>query len=69
MTVEWVFWNGTLEVWIDGELLLTAVDPAPPGAGRFGIGADLFSPDGRLLLDNVVVCELTGPFELIIGEN
>ena len=67
MTVEWVIQDGALEVWIDGEQALAAVDPDPLGPGRVGFGTSLYSAEARLILDNVVICEVNGPFESMFG--
>jgi len=60
---EWVIFEGDLAFWLDGQVVMTATDPNPPEAGRIGFAADLHSLDAALLLDNVVFCELTGPYD------
>ena len=60
---EWIINGGDLSFWIDGQEALSVTDPNPPEAGRIGFGANLYSLDAMLLLDNVVFCELTGPYD------
>jgi len=52
-------YQGTLNVWFDGEELLSYQDPDPLPPGTIGMGLEEGAP---VYFDNLRVCELAGPF-------
>lgn len=62
-TVEISTYEETLEVWLDGERLLSYQDPDPLPGGELGLALWLSSSeDSMVYFDNFSVCELAGPF-------
>ena len=56
-------YNDTLEVWLDGIIVLKYTDPKPIPGGQIGIGLMPSEFEGSMVyFDNLIVCELTEPF-------
>ena len=56
-------YHDTLEVWLDGILVLKYNDPKPIPGGQIGIGLLPSEFEGSMVyFDNLSVCELTEPF-------
>lgn len=56
-------YEGMLRVWLNGEELLTYLDPNPLPGGSIGIGLGESLEEGSMVyFDNIRVCELSGPF-------
>jgi hypothetical protein len=54
------FFEGSLEFWIDGELILALDDPNPLGPGAIQVLVN--SPGEVSSFDNLVICGLTEPY-------
>ncbi len=55
------FYNGNIQVWMDGKKMIVYEDKEPFPAGTIGLEPH-FNADGVIYYDNLVVCELNGPF-------
>jgi len=68
-TIEISTYQGTLEVWLDGEQLLSYQDPDPLPKGKLGLGLwQSISKNSMVYFDNISVCELTEPFASLYEE-
>jgi hypothetical protein len=66
---EWHFlemstFEGSVQLWIDGNRILNYTDPRPLPAGSIGLEiiGNATAADAVLSFDNITVCELTEPF-------
>jgi hypothetical protein len=58
------YFNGTHQVWMDREIIMEYVDPQPYPEGTIGFETHLDqSKTTQFLLDDLVVCELTAPYQ------
>ena len=59
--------DGTTEVWLDGEKFASYTDPHPHEVGTIGLEVHLFEGSNSIYyFDNMAVCGLSAPFETII---
>ena len=59
--------NGTTEVWLDGDNRISYTDPHPLEGGTIGLEVHLFEGSNSIYyFDNIAVCGLSAPFETII---
>ena len=58
------YFDGTHQVWVDGKKIMEYKDPQPYPAGTIGFETHLDpSKTTQFFLDDLVVCELTAPYE------
>jgi hypothetical protein len=66
--VEISTFQGQYQLWIDGVLLGSWLDPEPIPSGYMGIGMDLWAEDSLAYFDNISVCDLNSPFVSVTTE-
>ena len=58
------YFNGTHQVWMDGKMIMEYKDPQPYPEGTIGFETHLDqSKTTQFYMDNLVVCELTAPYQ------
>ena len=58
--VDIAYFDGSVEFWLDDEMLLALDDPDPIKEGVIGLG--IWNLDAPNSFDNIVVCSLSEPF-------
>lgn len=59
--------NGTSELWVDGDKVVSYTDPQPLEGGTIGLEVHLFEGSNSIYyFDNMAVCGLSAPFETIV---
>jgi DNA-binding SARP family transcriptional activator len=61
--IEIATFDGQLDIWIDGKMLMSYIDPKPIPPGTLAIaGYAENEGQSRVYFDDIVICELTAPF-------
>ncbi len=56
------FYQGEVQLWMDGKKLMKWSDPKSTPEGRFGLAHDFWKSTGFAYYDNFAVCNLSAPF-------